>query len=196
MRMNADAPRWILIHGERVHACKDCRKLPPWPADPAALDLDVEYQPKDARPAPHGTANAARCTSHNRAFRRASKDRARNAYQAKRYGLGPELLAAIEEEQGGRCPCGAQLTKGNTDHNHVLAREHDHPEDRGCPACLRGRLCPHCNREILGYLSRAGRTGNVTRTDAEVAEALFAIGRYLLDPPAQRVLRRMRADVA
>lgn len=193
MRMNADAPRWALVSGHRVYACVDCRALPEWPADDAGMNLDVEYRPKTPRPAPHGGPQSARCDSHWRAFRKRKRARAKETYQTRTYGLGPELLAEIESEQLGLCPCGASLetATATTDHDHDLAEVHEHPEDKGCPECVRGRLCSACNRQTIGYLSWGGRRGSV-----EIAAALRALAAYLDDPPAQRVLRRMRADVA
>lgn len=178
-------PTETRVNGKRVHACVDCRKLPEWPDDPEQVDVDTEYRPRTPRPAPHGGPNSARCSTHYRAKREREKRRAREDHQRRTYGLTPEMVEAIEREQGGRCPCGADLETAtvSTDHDHTLAETHGHARDRGCPACVRGRLCSSCNRQIVGHLSWGGR-----RSSPEVAAALRALAAYLDDPPARRAL--------
>jgi hypothetical protein len=52
-------------------------------------------------------------------------------------------------EQGGACALCRTTQFGVIgpviDHDHVLAREHPHPEGRGCRRCVRAVLCSTCN---------------------------------------------------
>ena len=59
------------------------------------------------------------------------------------------------------------------DHYHKCC-----PGKTSCGKCVRGLLCGNCNT-ILGR----------QRDDAEV---FFRMGRYLLDPPAQKIIAEMR----
>jgi hypothetical protein len=61
------------------------------------------------------------------------------------------------------------------DHDHKLAKLHDHPEEKGCPECIRGLLCRNCNRNILGRLH-------------DDPEALERGAFYLRNPPARAIL--------
>jgi hypothetical protein len=95
------------------------------------------------------------------------------------YGITEEQYQAILAVQHGGCGmCGRKTTGGErkgsrrlaVDHDHALARNHDHPEDQGCPECVRGLLCAKCN-DYLGY----------------IRDSLFAgarIHNYLAFPPA------------
>lgn len=57
----------------------------------------------------------------------------RKNYRAKKYGLSPEELAAMEQRQAGRCAiCGAEPETLYVDHAHSTGR-------------VRGLLCPVCN---------------------------------------------------
>ena len=108
---------------------------------------------------------------------KARKARAAEARRERVYQLTVDDYDGIKELQGGYCPCGRQIK--HVDHNHVLARRHDHPEDQGCPMCLRGLLCYRCNSEILG------RGYN--------SAMLRALADYFDDPPARRYFRGREA---
>ena len=65
----------------------------------------------------------------------------------RRFGLTVEEYDALLAEQGGGCAmCGAPPTP-----TRRLAIDHDHeccPSRRACHKCVRGLLCPDCNRAI------------------------------------------------
>lgn len=155
-----------------VHRCVDCRKLP------------TDQQPPKPRPIVDGCGpRSERCASHHRAKRAAARERISAAGARKRSGLDDTTLAQLWELQGGRCPCGNRPSRRrpDADHDHALARLHDHPEDRACEACMRGLLCRRCNREVIGRLDAA---------------ALRRLADYLEDPPMAQLLRRRAAEVA
>ena len=64
----------------------------------------------------------------------------------KRHGLDAARFDAILARQGSRCAiCGSPQTD---EPGHRLAVDHDHshcPGKTGCPECVRGLLCIHCN---------------------------------------------------
>jgi hypothetical protein len=177
------------------HACVTCRALPELPPGvllpPKARRIKYGYRPVKPLPAPHGGPRSRRCDEHERAHKRAARKRASDRNSRKRSGLDEETRQEVLALQGGRCPCGA-AAKGrrlnlNADHNHELAREHDHADDVACEDCFEGFTCHHCNREVIGYLSWSGNRGR-----DEVATALENLAAYLRDPPMAR-LRRQRA---
>lgn len=142
--------------------CFECAKQPPAirPATPRKID-------KRSGP------RTPRCHTHQEAQIKASKQREADRKNEQRYGITPAEEAELRALQGGLCPCGNQIR--HRDHDHELAREHAHPRDRACKACMRGLLCARCNREILarGYDSTK----------------LRALADYLDDPPARRLWR-------
>lgn len=156
------------------HVCVDCAALPRLPDGPVDIEAR-EYRPVRARPAPHGGPRSKRCTTHHRAHRKATKTRRADTRRATVYSLDRATFEALWALQGGACPCGRQPSREpDTDHDHALARQHDHPEDRACAHCLRGLLCHACNREVIGRYSAA---------------ALRALADYLDDPPMARLAR-------
>lgn len=189
-----------------VHECVTCAALPERPHDlPKHLPgrNGVLYRPRTPRPidprsrsGPHGGPRSHRCTTHYREHVAARRQAASDARSRKRSGLDERTRRAVLDLQGGRCPCGAGLggrrLNLSADHDHERAAGHGHPDDVACEECMRGYLCHHCNREVIGFLLRAGRTGNASRTTGEVAAALRALAGYLDDPPMAR-LRRMRS---
>jgi hypothetical protein len=170
----------------------------------AALPLESELGgPRRPRPPrkihPRATSGKPLCGEHWREDRDTRRQADSDKRSRQRAGVDEPTRQGVLAEQGHRCPCGAGLggrrLNFNADHEHDLARQHDHSEDVACIECLAGFLCHHCNREIIGYLMRAGRTGNVSRSRGEVAGALEAIAAYLRYPPAARV-RARRARLA
>ena len=69
-----------------------------------------------------------------------------NRAPRKRHGLEPARFEALLESQGSRCAiCQTQQTD---EPGRRLAVDHDHahcPGKSGCPECVRGLLCIHCN---------------------------------------------------
>lgn len=94
-----------------------------------------------------------------------------------RFDLSRADVEAIDDAQRGadgavRC-YGCQRATGAA---RALAYDHDHRLGDTRPA-VRGRLCAPCNR-LIGHL----------RDDPQ---ALLRLGLYLIDPPAQRALRKV-----
>lgn len=181
-----------------VHACVDCRALPELPSAVAYMRGDElappPHRPRTPRPAPHGGPRSRRCTTHERAHKRAQRGRAIVARKVVKFRLSAELLLVLWLFQGGACPCGAKrdpnkIPAGVTlDHNHELAAEHDHPDDEGCIGCVTGYLCPACNRDIVGRLT-GRRFGNRAAGRAGALVALERLSTHLADPPLARLLR-------
>lgn len=69
----------------------------------------------------------------------------------RRHGLSQDLIAGMVAQQLGLCAiCRGPLPAIPTvDHDHELEALHGHP-GRGCPRCVRGLLCEHCNK-LLGF---------------------------------------------
>lgn len=145
----------------KEHVCVDCRELPARPLEFLSPGEDALY-PGPYRPsAPRPTDVAQhprtpRCATHRRAQRKAQKAARNAAYVLRTYGLTSELKAVVWAAQGQACICGRRPTREpDTDHDHRLAREHEHPEDRACEGCLRGLLCRACNTYVVGRYSAA-----------------------------------------
>lgn len=153
----------------------------------------LNVRPAKPRPVVHGRGPTTwRCATHRREDVRAQKQRASDRRSRKRSGLAESVRQAVLAEQGGRCPCGRGPGKRRNltaEHNHDLAREHDHPEEVACPDCFVGFVCSSCNREIIGFL-----TNNHGR--ANVPTILRALADFLDDPPARRVVARLRLERA
>lgn len=153
-------------------------------------DTDPYFGPRRPWPPrkihPKATPGKPLCGEHWREDRSAKRQANRVRTSRTVYGLDPEDRADLLVLQDGKCPiCGRGLDEDNRgrlratahDHDHDLAREHDHPEDKGCPECMRGLTCGWCNTELL------------IRIDLAAAERLVA---YYRDPPMAQ-LRRARA---
>lgn len=173
-----------------AHVCVDCLALPEVPRgvilSAGVNRVGLGYRPPKPRPT-EGGPRSQRCLEHRRAHKRAARARTRAAHKATTFGLPPALQAALWAYQGGACPCGAkradELPPGvATDHDHTLAALHDHPDDRGCPACVLGFLCAACNTDVVGRFS--GRRGG----RADVARILRNLADFLDSPPLARLL--------
>lgn len=70
----------------------------------------------------------------------------------RRHGLSTGIIAGMAAAQGGNCPlCLRPLPAVPVvDHDHALEALHGHLSGRGCPRCVRGLLCDHCNK-MLGF---------------------------------------------
>lgn len=165
--------------------CMDCASLPDRPDDAPCggplFQIGQGYRPGKPRPIDaRSTPRRPRCTTHWRAASKAQKAVQAAKRSRKRSGLDEDTRVALWAIQGRRCPCGAQPSRGvpDADHDHELAREHDHAEDVACSDCMRGFLCRACNREILGRRSLA---------------QLRALVAYLEDPPMRRLERAMES---
>lgn len=173
----------------QTHQCVDCRALPERPFDPADVDPEQDYRPrKPAAVASGKTARSFRCQRHTRARKREASARTRAYDKTRRFGLSAALQQALWEFQGCSCPCGRkrapQVPPGVAlDHDRVLARQHDHPDDDGCPACVSGFLCMSCNREVVGRLERTYRGDRFA-----IVWALRSLADQLADPPLRRLL--------
>jgi hypothetical protein len=127
---------------------------------------------KTVRPTPHGGPRTPLCVTHNRARRKAARERARASRLERVYSISAELYAALYEAQGGHCAfCPA------TGKTKALAVDHDHACCNGptsCGKCVRGLLCGPCN-QLIGRF----------RDDPESFRRIIS---YLVNPPARRVL--------
>ena len=108
--------------------------------------------PDSKRPAPHP---GPRCTTHHRAVRAARSLAAKEKRVQKVYGIPPEEYQRILDVQGGKCAV-CQRAYGirrrlAVDHDHQQAVLDGHPEEQGCPNCVRGLLCKSCNT-MLGRM--------------------------------------------
>ncbi len=163
-----------------VHQCVDCAALPPYPDEPEDISPTVEYQPRQARPAVAGGPRSRRCRTHERVERLRKALVQRETRIGRVYGISPDEMAALWIYQGGACACGRVpgLKGAQTDHDHECC---DGP--RSCGDCVRGALCWHCNREIVGRFEVAfGST-------SEAARALRCLADHLDDPPLARMRR-------
>lgn len=171
----------------KVHHCVDCKALPEKPTAARLQELNLdgrdveEYRPSNPRPAPYGGPRSRRCATHQRDRKRADRLKAREKRSEKVYGLRPGVRAELMTLQGGYCPiCLRTLDQDSRgrwnrtahDHDHELARQHDHAENEACEECMRGLTCGWCNTELLA------------RVDLAAARRLVA---YYENPPMARL---------
>lgn len=124
------------------------------------------------RPTPYP---GPRCATCSRVQKKASKERSRDSYLQRTYGISEQEYDEIKAFQNGKCAI-CQRATGATKN---LAVDHDHAHcsgKQGCRECTRGLLCSCCNQKVLGHLR-------------DSVEALQRAIDYLLNPPAQEVLR-------
>src|SRR4051812_23858199 len=144
--------------------CKDCVAEGVTTTRRPALRSDGSPQPGN------------RCVTHHRAWKRRNRDLAHGRRLESNFGITSTLYWAIYEFQGGRCAI-CRLATGKAkrlvvDHDHELAKTHDHPLEQACRLCVRGLLCSRCNRWGVPLFLDA------------VLRALD----YLTNPPARKVL--------
>jgi hypothetical protein len=93
------------------------------------------------------------------------------------YGLTAEEYDELYRFQGGRCAICRRATGASkrlaVDHDHVLARQHGHPEGKACRSCSRGLVCGLDNDVIAHF-----------RDDPAAAARLLA---YLTSSPLRRL---------
>lgn len=112
-----------------------------------------------------------RCYTHHQRRKQAlSKDR-HSAHVEKTYGITGEEYQRLYEAQGGVCA----ICQRATGARRRLAVDHDH-----ATGYVRGLLCKTCNYKVLGHF----------RDDTQ---ALFRAIDYLNDPPAFRVIGKVKA---
>lgn len=87
------------------------------------------------------------------------------------YGITRDEYLAIYDAQGGKCAICQRATGASKN----LSVDHDHETGE-----VRGLLCTPCNRDVLGHLR-------------DSVLALLRAVRYLLHPPARKVLTRLRS---
>jgi hypothetical protein len=150
--------------------CVDCAVLP-LRGENGAGALGT-WRPLKPRPIdPRSGPRKPRCATHVEAQIKAQRARTAENRRSKVHAMTQAAFEALRAAQGGKCPCGSSVK--HIDHDHRLAREHEHAEDESCPDCWRGLLCHTCNSDILGR----GYT----------ARRLRALADYLDSPPARRI---------
>ena len=99
-----------------------------------------------------------------------------DTYVVKTYGVAAGFYDKLFRYQKGRC---AWCNRA-TGRSKKLANDHNHkccPGTTSCGKCLRGLLCSKCNRH-LGWLG-------------DSPEAMLRGYQYLINPPAQRLIRQL-----
>lgn len=94
------------------------------------------------------------------------RDRSRDAYLRRKYGITLVQYEAIKDAQGGTCYI-CRRANGRTKN---LAVDHNHKTGE-----VRGLLCGPCNKGVVGHLR-------------DEPEAGLRLHQYLTDPPARAVL--------
>lgn len=108
--------------------------------------------PGTKRKAPHP---GPRCATHHRDVRKARRVAAQEKRVEKVYGLTADEYDELLDYQSGACAI-CQRAYGirrrlAVDHDHPQAKLDGHPEEQGCPNCVRGLLCKSCNT-MLGRM--------------------------------------------
>lgn len=154
--------------------CKDCHEN--WRLDRASDEIAMPARMR--RPAPHP---GPRCATHHRERQRAQRMSRAVRHVETTYGLTAEEYDELYRFQGGRCAICRRATGASkrlaVDHDHVLARQHGHPEGKACRLCSRGLLCSLCNDTIAHF-----------RDDPAVAKRAAA---YLVCWPMTWLLRKL-----
>ncbi len=138
------------------HGCIDCRR---------EVAADLENGPKRAVRKCVDQEGPKRCVTHNQAFVRSQRKKARARSIERTYDISAEDAYELLLLQGGRC----WLCQRATGATKSLAVDHDHVTNE-----VRGRLCGPCNQFI-------GRLGD----DPEAAQRL--VGYLTGDTPYRRL---------
>lgn len=137
----------------------------------------IDCPPGTRRPA---TRPGPRCATHKRERKRALAAKKHAAWILATYGITAQEYWAIYRAQGGRCYI-CQRARGKDEQGNgrgkMLSVDHDHKTGE-----VRGLLCGPCNKDVLGHLR-------------DSIAALERAVTYLTDPPARRVLTRLRKRV-
>lgn len=124
------------------------------------------------------TARTWLCATHDREKKKEDKLKRRYAHVARQFGITADEYVALYEYQGGTCALPRCRATGASralavEHDHDLAKLHDHPDDKACRHCVRGLVCYVHNYWLLGRLV------------GDLQDGLD----YLDDPPFQRMRR-------
>jgi hypothetical protein len=115
------------------------------------------------RPAPHP---GPRCTTHDRAVKKARRAASHERMVQSTYGLGPGDYERLYAAQGNHCAVSGCRATGKVKR---LAVDHNHATGE-----VRGLLCgPH--NQLIGY-------------NRDNPEAFRSLAEYLENPPARKVL--------
>lgn len=174
-RPQGAAKGWCASGGTRVrardlvHGCKRCQALPVLPALPGGYEalehLPADGDPEKYRPAtPRPVKARGYCASHLREVVAAERERGRDQYRERNYGLTPARFRELVDAQDGTCACGSTHARSRTAKTAQLALAVDHHHGRQaecvaagrhgpetcCEHCVRGALGRRCNTEIVG----------------------------------------------
>jgi hypothetical protein len=137
--------------------------------------VQAPAEPGQCKDCPEGTRRLVRrpgprCAQHTREFKAQTKAAKHERWILANYGITRAEYDALYLHQGGACAI-CQRATGKT---KMLSVDHDHKTGE-----VRGLLCNYCNRHVLGHLR-------------DSVSALLRAVRYLLHPPARKVLTRRR----
>lgn len=153
--------------------CKDCL---------AAVGGDPALLRRPLRPLVPGKPGP-RCTTHYRLEKKRIRAANHVRHVTNNYEISGEEYAEVKESQGGKCYICRRATGATkalaVDHDHELAKLHDHPVERGCRECIRALLCGPCN-QLVGRFK---------------VEALLRAIEVLTQAPARKVLLRKILEV-
>lgn len=141
------------------------------------LDCEKEGLPLTRKATKSGPRSPALCASHRRERRKGASEARHATHILQTYKMTEEEYQALYEAQGGRCAL-CQWATGKT---RRLSVDHDHaccPGKTSCGECVRGLLCRPCNTLL-------GRARDAIEFFQRAIE-------YLTNPPAQRILKRLR----
>lgn len=144
----------------------------------ARKPVQAPRTPGQCKDCPEGSkrlvrAPGPRCREHETAFKAAQKRAKHARWIQSTYGITADEYWALYDHQGGKCAI-CQRATGKT---RMLSVDHDHKTGE-----VRGLLCNYCNRHVLGHLR-------------DSVSALLRAVKYLLHPPARKVLTRHRNRV-
>lgn len=163
------------LPGRPPKPCVDCLAETP--------ELAI-LRPSVWRPTDHAPIRP-RCASHQRQVRKASSSNRKATYQARVYGMDPELHEALLVIQGGVCAI-CLYANGSS---KALATDHDHSCCAGRVSrgdCVRGKLCGPDNHDLIGRIELIAK-----RNNERPADVCLRIMGYFADPPMARLRLRL-----